>query len=322
MLEVLREIDTVTLNFSNEGKHLLNACIAFIMFGVALGLKAKDFKELIKSPRPALVGILSQFLFMPMLTCFLAILLQGIITPTVGLGMVLVAACPGGNISNFICSLSKGNVALSVSLTAFSSLGGLLLTPFNFVFWGTVYLQYGATAGASSLVRELSLNPLDVLSTMVIILGVPIALGMLFAHKFPAQTLKIRPWISRFSIVAFIAIIVAIFTANFDLFVRYIQYIFLIVLVHNALALSLGYFTAKSFRLGMKERKTIAIETGIQNSGLALALLFDPNIFPPEMQIGGMAFIAAWWGVWHIISGLTLAALWSRRSKSQAVALD
>ena len=132
MIEALQEIDSIRLNFNNDGRLFLNLTIAFIMFGIALELKPDDFKKLFRSPKPALVGILSQFLLMPLLTFLLASALGDFITPTIGMGMILVSACPGGNISNFISSLAKGNVALSVSLTAFSSLGGLFLTPFNF----------------------------------------------------------------------------------------------------------------------------------------------------------------------------------------------
>ena len=132
------KIDEIRLNFSDDSRFLLNLTIAFIMFGVALELKPDDFRRLFKQPRPVLVGIFSQFLLMPLLTFLVVISLRNYITPTVGMGMILVAACPGGNISNFISSLARGNIALSVSLTAFSSLGGLILTPFNFAFWGNM----------------------------------------------------------------------------------------------------------------------------------------------------------------------------------------
>ena len=246
---------------------------------------------------------------MPLLTFCIALVLGDIITPTIGMGMILVAACPGGNISNFISSLAKGNVALSVSLTAFSSLGGLFLTPFNFAFWGNLYLKFNAS-GTMGLVQNLQVDPVDVLQTIVLILGIPLTLGLFVNGRFPKFTERIVVWIKRFSIVVFIALIGIIFASNYDLFLKYIQYIFFIVLVHNALAISMGFFTGKLFGLNLQNRKTIAIETGIQNSGLALALLFNPSIFPQDMAIGGMAFIAAWWGVWHIISGLTLASFW------------
>lgn len=310
-METLLEIDNIVLDFSNEGKNLLNLTIAFIMFGVALELKLEDFKKLMKQPKPALIGILSQFIMMPLLTFLLVFSLQSWITPTIGLGMILVAACPGGNISNFMSALAKGNVALSVSLTAFSSFAGIVLTPFNFAFWGNLYMKVCATDASTELVRSLNIDALEVLQTIAVILGIPLLLGVAFSHKFPELTNKILVSIKRLSIFAFIAIIVLIFTKNFDTFLTYIKFIFFIVLVHNALALLMGYNLARLFKLDHKTRKTVAIETGIQNSGLALALLFNPAIFPADLAVGGMTFIAAWWGVWHIISGLTVAGFWS-----------
>ena len=311
MLESLMAIDEVRLNFSDDNKFLLNLTIAFIMFGVALELETADFKRLVRQPRPVLAGVLSQFLVLPLLTFLLAVALRNYITPTVGLGMILVASCPGGNISNFISSLAKGNIALSVSLTAFSSVSSLVLTPFNFAFWGNLFMEFYSRKAAPGLVRPLEINAFDVLTTIFIILGIPLFLGLLCKFKLP----KLAKWMvvpmKRFSIMAFAAIVIIIFVKNFDFFLKHIHYIFLIVLIHNMLALTSGYQLARVFGLEKRERKTISIETGIQNSGLALALLFNPRIFPDDLAVGGMAFIAAWWGVWHILAGLSIAGAWS-----------
>lgn len=311
MLETLMEIDNVRLNYNEQGSKIVSVTIALIMFGVALELKPSDFSRLLNQPKSALVGIFSQFLLMPLLTFLLVLSLSNYITPTVGLGMILVAACPGGNISNFISSLARGNVALSVSLTAFSSIGGLLLTPINFAFWGNLYLKYNIGASNSSYVPPINIDIFSVFITIVFIIGIPLFLGIFFNTKFPKTTQRIVVTVKRLSIIAFAAIVIAIFSANFDHFIKFIKYIFLLVLVHNALALFMGYYVAKAFKLNKTNRKTISIETGIQNSGLALALLFNPAIFPVDLPIGGMAFIAAWWGVWHILSGLTIASIWS-----------
>jgi len=311
MLESLMKIDEIRLNFSADSRFLLNITIALIMFGVALELKLDDFKRLFKQPRPVLVGILSQFLLMPFLTFLIVISIKSYITPTVGLGMILVASCPGGNISNFMSSLARGNIALSVSLTAFSTIGGLILTPFNFAFWGNLYMKVYSMGDAGLLVRPLEISALDVFKTIFMILGIPLILGILCNSKFPNLTSKILIPMKRFSIFAFTAIIVIIFVKNYDYFVDHIKYIFVLVLIHNMLALATGYYTAAAFRLSARNRKTIAIETGIQNSGLALVLLFNPMIFPIDTPVGGMAFITAWWGVWHIISGISIAGYWS-----------
>jgi BASS family bile acid:Na+ symporter len=236
--------------------------------------------------------------------------------------MILVASCPGGNVSNFFSSLARGNVALSVSLTAVSDLGAILITPFNFAFWGTLFTKVYSLLNASELVRPLDIPFLHVLQTVVILLGIPLTLGMLINLYLPKLTSKILIHIKRLSLVAFGAIIAVMFMKNWEFFLEYIKFIFLIVLIHNALALSLGWSFASLFKLPGRDRKTISIETGIQNSGLALLLLFNPKIFPPDMAVGGMAFIAAWWGLWHLIAGLIMGGIWSgfRLSTKPAIA--
>lgn len=310
MFESLQALDSVAIDFNARSQIILNVAIAFIMFGVALELKVEHFTKLLKNPKAPIVGAISQFVMMPILTVGLAILLKDYITLTVGLGMIIVASCPGGNISNFMCSLAKGNVALSVSLTAVSDLGALILTPFNFALWGNVFVHVYSASQPDDLVQPLFLDPVHVFITIFWILGVPLALGVFINRKFPVITSKVSIWMKRASIVIFLVILAIIFIKNFEIFLKHIKYIFLIVLVHNALAFLLGYNFARLFKLGKKERRTISIETGIQNSGLALALLFNPKIFDPSIAVGGMTFIAAWWGAWHIIAGLTLAFYW------------
>lgn len=311
MLETFKALDSLRLNFSPDSLLILNLTIAFIMFGVALELKPQHFKNLAMNPRAAAVGAVSQFVLMPLMTFLLALAFRNYITPTIGLGMILVASCPGGNVSNFFSSLARGNVALSVSLTAISDFGAILITPFNFAFWGTLFTKVYALLNASDLVRPLEIPFLHVLQTVVILLGIPLTLGMLINLYFPKLTSKILIHVKRLSLVAFGAIIAVMFAKNWDFFLQYIKWIAVIVFIHNALTLTLGWSFASLFRLPFRDKKTITIETGIQNSGLALLLLFNPRIFPPDLAVGGMAFIAAWWGIWHLIAGLTLGGIWS-----------
>ncbi|NBC83114.1 MAG: bile acid:sodium symporter family protein [Bacteroidetes bacterium] len=311
MLQTLKELDTIQLNFSTESLYVLNITLALIMFGVALEIKMKDFKQVVQFPKPVIVGIISQFVLLPLVTTVVAILLRNIITPTMALGMILVASCPGGNISNCITSLAKGNSALSVSLTAFSTLFAIVITPLNFSFWGGVFNDvYNAKAGA--LIRALEIDGNEMFRTVALLLGIPVILGMIFNHRMPNLTRRIIQPFKIVSIVAFMGMVVFAFANNYEYFVLYIKYIFLIVLIQNFLAFSTGYLFSGYWRVNHKERKTLTIETGIQNSGLALVLLFYPNIFPSDMAIGGMVFIAAWWGIWHILAGLAVAAYWSR----------
>jgi BASS family bile acid:Na+ symporter len=307
MIEKLQSLDAITLNFKPEGLMAINITLAFIMFGVALGIRVKNFKNLLVNPRPVIVGFVSQFFLLPAVTFIIVFLLRNWITPAIGLGMLLVASCPGGNISNFISSLAKGNVELSVTLTAIATICAIFLTPLNFAFWGKLY------AAASPLVRPIEINPLEMFYTVLILLGIPIVLGMLFAHYFQKITQKIIKPVQRLSIIIFMGIVILAFSNNYEYFIKYIGLIFLIVLLHNGIALATGFGAASLMRLRQNDRRTITIETGIQNSGLGLVLLFTPSIFPPDLQMGGMAFIAAWWGIWHILAGLGIASFWSKK---------
>ncbi len=303
----LETLDWVWLNFTNGGLLFMNLTLAFIMFGVALQIKLEHFKLLVVSPKPVILGFVSQFIALPFFTFILVLIIRP--TPSVAMGMILVAACPGGNISNFISSMAKGNVALSVTLTAIATVAAVFMTPFNFAFWGELYSE------ASNLVIPIEIDAWEMIKTVLILLGIPIVFGMLFAKKFPITTDKILKPIKVLSIVFFMGFVVAAFASNFQYFLKYIHLIALIVIAHNALGLGIGYLIPKLFRLPQKDRRTIAIETGIQNSGLGLVLIFNPNLFD---GLGGMAFIAAAWGIWHIISGLSLAYFWSRRPPVEA----
>jgi len=314
MIESLKQLDNVRLNFSSESLFIINLTLAFIMFGVALGIKLDDFKRIINYPKPAFTGIVSQFILLPFVTFVIVILLRNYITPNVAFGMILVASCPGGNISNFMSSLAKANAALSVSLTAFATLGAIILTPLNFSLWGGLYTKVYSAMDATELLRPIKIDAIEMFKTVFILLGIPLIIGMFFSSKLPKLTSKIYKPIQRLSILVFTAIVIISFAKNYEYFVTYIKFIFLFVLVHNALALLTGYSFASLLRLSDKDRRTVTIETGIQNSALGLVLIFNSLIFPEDIATGGMAFIAAWWAIWHILSGLTIAGIWSYKN--------
>ncbi len=302
MKEALMVLDEIRLNFNEEGLFVLDITIAFIMFGVALGLKPQNFKNVVTRPKSAFVGVFSQFFLMPAMTYLLILLIEP--SPSVAMGMILIAACPGGNISNFITALAKGNAELSVSLTGIADLSAIIMTPINFAFWASLY------SVTSEMAIPISIEPLIMLRTIIVLLGIPTVIGMFVASKFPRLTSKIVKPIKILSIIIFMGYIVGALSLNFDFFLEYIHLIFLIVLAHNALALLTGFSMAKLFRLSNKDTRTITIETGIQNSALGLVLIFRPELFN---GLGGMAFIAAWWGIWHIISGLIIGYFWSKK---------
>lgn len=310
--ELSAVIDSISVNLNQSGMNTINIVLAFVMFGVALGIRPRMFVEVFKKPKSVILGIISQFVLLPALTFVLAILMKDWISPMMGLGMILVASCPGGNISNFISSISKANTELSVSLTAVSTAAAMFTTPANFALWGGLYLKYAQVA---STLPELSIPFWEIFKTVVILLGIPLVLGMLCAHYLPKVTEKLKKPLQYLSIAFFVVMVVLAFSQNIDAFLKCIKFIFLIVLIHNLLALLIGYGTATVFRLPRADRRTITIETGIQNSGLGLVLLFNPAIFGDFPPHGGMLVITAWWGIWHIISGLTVAFIFNRSRK-------
>ena len=291
-------LTNVRIDFTEANLLFLNLALAFIMFGVALGIETKNFKELLRNPKSVLTGVISQFLLLPALTFLLVILLNPI--TGLGLGMLLVAACPGGNVSNFFSSLSKGNVALSITLTAIATILATVMTPINFEMYSSLYL-------GDNVNMNVNMDALAMMKTVFFLLVIPLVLGITFSAKLPAITKKINQPIKVLSFMMLIAIIVIAFLKNLDLFAEYYHYIIFLVFLHNIVALASGYGLSKLFGNKEQDNRTISIETGIQNSGLGLVLiftLFDGN--------GGMALITAWWGIWHLISGIIISLVYSK----------
>lgn len=314
--EIVSLIDGIDVTLNAGGMNTINIVLAFVMYGVALGIKPGMFVEVFKKPKSVLVGACSQIILLPLFTFLLALALGPSISWTMAMGMILVASCPGGNISNFISSLSKANVELSVSLTAISTALAILTTPFNFWFYGNLYMDLSNIARE---VPQLAIPLWDVFKTIFILLGIPLTLGILTAHYLPKIAEKLKKPMQIFSILFFIAMIVLSFMGNIDAFLKCIKYIFLIVLIHNLLALLLGYGTSSAFRLNARDRRTITIETGIQNSGLGLVLLLGTSIFADFPPHGGTLVITAWWGIWHIISGLVAALLFNLSDRKKRI---
>ncbi len=298
-------VDQIQLNFSRTGLTIINLVIGLMMFGVALDIKLDDFVRILRAPKAPAIGLVAQFLFLPAFTFVLTLVLD--LTPSIALGMILVAACPGGNLSNLMTYLAGGNTAVSVSMTAISTVAAILMTPLNLTLWGSL------NPDTELILREVSLSPVDVFITVFVILGIPLVLGLLVARWQPALVERIRKPFKVLTVVIFILVIVGALAANFSIFLDVIGLVVFAVLVHNALAISVGYGAGRLAGLPPRDRRAVAIEVGIQNSALGLVLVF--NFFE---GLGGMAIIVAWWGIWHIIAGLTLAFFWSRQPIAEA----
>ena len=293
-------IDQVHLNFNPQTLTLLNAVLGLVMFGVALELRVQDFKSALRAPKALALGLLGHHLLFPAMTYVLVTILHP--EPSIALGMILVSSCPAGHISNFMVHYARGNTALSVSVSALSTVAALSMTPLNFAFWGNLHPL------TSALMQEVAMSPGEMLEVIVLLLGVPLVLGMWVARQFPAFTHAIEKPMKIVSLVILLGFIGGTLAVNLQHFVAFIHMVVGVVFLHNLMAFATGYALAWMVRLPEPDRRAITFEMGIQNSGLGLILIF--NFFD---GLGGMAIVTAWWGIWHIVAGLALATYWKNR---------
>lgn len=294
-------MDEIQLNFSPQSLVLLNGILAFILFGISLDLKLQDFKLIVKMPKEVLVGLAGQLLLLPTLTGLLILVIKP--QASIALGMILVASCPGGNLSNFMTHYAKGNTALSITLTSLATSLAVIFTPFNFYFWGNLLPETRA------LITEIDIPFTSMMLNVFILIALPLTLGLLVSHQLPKIALKAKKPMKWFSLIFFFVFVIIAFVGNFEYFLKYITVIVSIVAIHNLVAFSGGFGLASLFKIDDFNKRAITLEVGLQNSGLALILIF--NFFN---GLGGMAIIAGFWGIWHIISGFTLSQYWSRKN--------
>ncbi|MCD1278335.1 bile acid:sodium symporter family protein [Psychrobacter sp. CCUG 69069] len=285
--------------FSPSSLVLLNLILALMMFGVSLSLRLEDFKRVILSPIAPIAGLFAQFLLLPLMTCLLTWALN--IDPELALGMILVASCPGGSFSNIMTWLARGNVAVSVSMTAVSSLAATVLTPLNFAFYGWL------NPHTREYLTQITIEPSSILILVLLVLAVPLVLGMVTGRKLPDLVVRIQKPLRIVSLLVLMGFVAIAFSSNVALFIERFHSFFWLVVAHNLLALSLGYGIGQMLKLPIADRRAVTLEVGIQNSGLGLVILF--TFFP---EAGGMMLITAFWGVWHLVSGLTLSQIWAR----------
>ncbi|MBB2497028.1 bile acid:sodium symporter family protein [Aquipseudomonas ullengensis] len=300
----------VNLEFSPAAMIALNLIIALMMFGVSLELRADDFKRILRTPKAPLIGLLVQFVLLPASTCLLTVLLP--IDPSLALGMILVSTCPSGTFSNIMTWLGRGNVAVSASVTAVSSITAGIFTPLNFALYA------GLNPNTRALLTEISVDPVELLVMVALVLVLPMVLGMLLGKRRPNLAHKLEKPLRNFSLLVMLAFVGGAFSKNFAQFTEHFHLFFWLVVGLNAMALILGYLCARLWRLPEADVRAVTLETGIHNSALGMALIF--TFFP---QSGGMLLIAAFWGCWQLLAGLVLALYWSRRppADSAAVAL-
>lgn len=288
---------------------VLNATLAMMVLGLALDIRPKDFLRVVETPKAPLIGLFAQFLLLPASTCMLTLMLD--LPAGVELGMILVAACPGGALSNFITHLSGGNTALSISITAISSTVAVVMLPINFVFWASL------NPVANALLVEVNVNGMDILKSLLMVLAAPLLLGFFIQRYLPKLAVALHKVLKYLSLVALVAFILIAVIRNQEHFMAHFFMLFSVVLAHNGLALLIGYGASTAAGLKLADKKAVTLEVGMQNSSLAIAIVFTQ--FGAEY---GMALISAFWGTWHIVSGGLFASIskyFMHQSKKQEV---
>ncbi|GGB60953.1 bile acid:sodium symporter family protein [Virgibacillus dakarensis] len=268
----------------------ISLLLGVIMFGMGLTLSLSDFKAVFQAPRSVFITVLAQFIVMPLLAYGLATIFQ--LPPEVAVGVILVGCCPGGTASNVMTFLAKGNTALSVSVTAISTLLAPILTPALTLLLASKWLPVSAGSMFMQIVK---------------IVLIPIVLGIAIRLLFRKQVEKSVAALPLVSVVGIVAVASAVVAVNTENIVKEGLLIFAIVVLHNVLGLALGFLLAKALRLDFRDQKAVSIEVGMQNSGLGSTLALTH--FSPIAAVPSAIF-----SVWHNISGPVLATWWGKNS--------
>ncbi len=263
--------------------------LMIVMFGMGLTLKASDFAVVFSRPKDVIVGVSAQFLIMPFIAFLLIKIFQ--LPPELAVGVILVGTCPGGTSSNVMTYLAKGDVALSVGMTAVSTLLALFLTPL------LTYFYIGQAVEVSLIAMFMSI---------VKVVVIPISLGIIINMVFSKFTAKILPLLPAISVIAIVAIVASVVAANSKSVLSTGLIIFIVVVLHNILGYACGYFVAKITKMEEKRCATVSIEVGMQNSGLAASLATIHFATMPLAAVAGALF-----SVWHNISGSILANIFA-----------
>ncbi|MEC1259942.1 bile acid:sodium symporter family protein [Bacillus swezeyi] len=267
--------------------------LGVIMFGMGLTLTADDFRELLRNPLHVLIGVFVQYTVMPLIAFGLA---YGLGLPSeIAVGVILVGCCPGGTASNVMTFLAKGNTALSVAITTVSTLLAPFLTPFLILFFAKEWLP---------------VSPGSLFVSILQAVLIPIIAGLIVRFFFKKQVEKTVQILPLVSVIGIVAIVSAVVGGNRENIIQSGLMIFAVVILHNGLGLFLGFVLAKCFKMDYASQKAVAIEVGMQNSGLGAALATAH--FSPLSAVPSAVF-----SVWHNLSGSWLATYWSKKIKKQ-----
>lgn len=308
-------LDSLRIVLDPIGQAGVAIALMVVMFSVALGLTVSDFRILANKPRIYVGGVVAQVLILPLVTFGLIHLISP--PPSIALGMIVIACCPGGAVSNLLTYLSRGEVAVSVALTATSSMLAALLTPALILFWAQAY---GPTV---ELLKSLDVNPLLFIGQTTLLLALPLAAGMIVAAKAPDFARRIRKWTTLVGSAVLGTTIIYGIVYFIPVLWPAVGLLIGIAMIHNAVAFATGAVVGLLLSRQSSVRRALTFEIGIQNAGLALIILLAQL-----KGVGGAAAIAAAWGVWDLFAGGLLAFAYNyydkvtMRSKSAAKTIN
>lgn len=291
-------LDSLRIVLDPMGQAGVALALMLVMFGVALGLRVKDFRILATRPSLYVGGIAAQIVLLPLVTFGLIHLISP--PPSIALGMIVVACCPGGSVSNLLTYLSRGDVAVSVGLTATSSMLAALFTPASTLFWAQAYRP------TAELLDSLDVSPLLFIGQTTLLLAIPLAVGMIVAARAPDVAERIRKRTTFAGAAVLGATIVYGIIYFYPVLWPAVGLLASVTVIHNTVAFATGAIVGLVLTRQSSIRRALTFEVGIQNSGLALIILLAQL-----KGVGGAAAIAAVWGVWHLIAGSLLAVAYN-----------
>ena len=295
----MEAIDQAPFNFSPNIGLVVAVMVGFLVFAVALDLTWAQFRRVLEKPKAPGIGLVAQYLILPGVAFGIGLLMAD--TPSIALGLLLVACCPAGALSNYLTAVARGSVATSVSMTAISTLLSVAVTPLLFAFWAAM------NPATRAVLQQITIDPRRVVTVLLIMLIVPVAAGMIIRAQRPASADRIRVAVRRTAGVVFAVVVAILLLGNIKVLGSFARTALPPVLITFAIAVALGWGIARAAGLTAAERRAVTLEVAFQNVALAigLAVVFFP-------ALAGVAITSILWGVVHLTIGVALAALWTR----------
>ena len=285
--DIIIALDPAVQNF-------LAITLAFMMLAVALGLKAADFDFIKKNPTSILIGSAAQLIGLPLLTLGFIILLD--IRADISLGMVIVACCPGGNVSNLLTRISNSDAAYSVALTTVSSVFAAVMLPITILFWTGLY------APTAALLQQINIDRASFILQTTMTLAIPLAVGLYASRRWPDISARISKKLIPISALMLLAIVILATKSNMGMVTEYGMAIMPLIIAHNGAAFLIGFLIGYFFLKDRRKARALTFEVGLQNTGLGLLIVIS--------QLSGLfgaVLVVAMWGLWHLVAGLLLA---------------